>query len=248
MEQEEPQPAAKIQKVAHPVRWNHKDAVGERGLGVTAGCALVVSKSASRVSDILCRKGFRIFVASPLVVKTKEFLESAWTLSARRKVGHLVVVDNLAFSQHSSAALACQFCGGMLVEENALLMSVSTGSPPNGIQYSSCLKQKCREVFLHPDPASSIPGLAEVLEVGTSLPGSKLRLAASFAKIQKKFQQYKESHGARSKPELQFRAVVPEDLISKSIRLKCPRLVCPCAELFHFLSGPVQRDAPCPGW
>ena len=205
LEQEEPQPAAKIQKVAHPVRWNHKDAVGERGLGVPAGCALVLSKSASKVSDILRRKGFRIFVASPLVAKTKEFLESAWMLSARRKVGHLVVVDNLAFSQHSSsAALACQSRGGMLVEEHAMLTAVSTGNPPNGIQHSSCLKQKCREVFLHTDAAPSIPGLGEVLEVGTNLPGSKLRLASSFAKIQKKSNSTKKVMGREASPNCSF--------------------------------------------
>lgn len=247
-EQGEPQPSKKIPKVTHSIRWNHRDAGKDQHAGLPPGCALVLSSDCQRVIEILQWKGFRVFAAEPLVHQTLDFVKAAWALSARRKVGHLVVVNNLAACQSPLVSLAAQFCGGLLVEGSEISRAVARGSSPTGIQLTSSLQSRSRVVFVHADVASKETGLVEVLTVGATLPGSKLCLADSLSKVQKKFLDYKENHGLRSKPELFFKAVVPEEIVKQSARLKYPRLFCSCKELSDFLGGPVRRDLSCPGW
>ena len=173
-------PQKKVVKVSNPVRWNHKDAPKEQNAGLDAGCALVVSKEAATIAETLRRKGFKIWTG-----QVSAFLAAAWTLSSRRKVGHLVVVNNLAFDNLSVAALACRLCGGFLCEEQEILRAVARGSIPTGIQQLSSLKDTVREIFVEDDVFESMPGLLEVLQKATELPGSKLRLVTTFKKFQK---------------------------------------------------------------
>jgi hypothetical protein len=239
---------SKVPKLAHPVRWNHRDAKGVRDSGLAPGCALVASKDSAAISEILKRKGFKIYVAQPLVSKSKDFLSVAWGLSARRQAGHLVVVDNLASSPLSLPVLAAKLGGCFLCEERELRRAVATGTVPTGVLQNSCLKQTIREIFVDDAIVAENPGLKELLAVAAELPGSKLRMAQSLPKLQKKFKEYKESHGQRSKPELHFRAIVPKEHDIKRKNFKFPRLFGTCEELFQFLSGPVNRDGSCPGW
>ena len=161
-------------------------------------------------------------------------------MSRLRTVTHLVLCQSMLQAEKGLLGAAARLSAAFLCKESALLKAGVNGPP--GIQFRCNLKRK-RLVFVHPDIEAKIPGLSALLKCASGLPGSCLKLATQLRNVQKEFTDYKLAKGPQSRPHMQMRAFLPQEL-----HRHCQAgLCCERDAFFEFLCDGVDRDAVCPG-
>ena len=218
-------------------RWSHTGP-GEGSI-IPAGLALVLSMH-EEVLYVLRRKRFTIHQGDPVT-----FIKACISMSARKKCGHLVVIDSHQRDFISTAAVACRIVSGFLCETSAVLKASEEGHP-QGIQFQYQSMCKTRYIYVSNGVRAANPGLYALLHTSTKLPGSTLCLVHKFKKMVREYNKYKDSHGQNSKPWLQYRAVLSKQELNAVKCKKQPGLVNHMEDFVNFLAK-VSRDSACPG-
>ena len=246
-------PAKKPKKDSSSKRWAHQPGRGTADKTVIKpGIALLnTSDRDGNFKEMLKRQGFVVMDMGIGHRGLVSFVQDSWRMSSRKTVEHLVVVAELAPGVTSAAALACRLVGGFLVEAKDILQVVQLGllRAPSGIKFTSDIFKIERCVHVDSDIEAAFPGFLSVLRSAANVPGSKLSIASSVQDLQKAYSNYKVKRGARSKPWLHLRAVLPDAKLTPAThdRKKYPSLFCRVSQFVEFLTGSIDRDARCPG-
>ena len=205
------------------------------------GQALLVDPE-QKAKDFLKRQGFTVHELRVQASTYPCFLQAAVKQSARRIVGHAIVIPSL-LNKTSGAVAAARLLGAFLCEPQKVV-----GAQVIGIQYKVSFSKRPRFIHVSDKVVSEHQGLETILAEFCKLPGSKLQVGSE-ADVQKEYTAYRQQRGIRSKPWMRLRCVLTQDALNQcaSTRKKFPNLYCTWHDFLEFLTEGVSREAIMPG-